>query len=60
MAEPKIDEIRKKVADEWGSHLCYHDKTTFRRNCDPPVHCRCYDIAVAIMTHYELKPRIHR
>jgi hypothetical protein len=59
-AIPSVDNIRKAIADEWGSHVCYHDSWS-RRSCrkdnktcedDPALGCRCEDIAKAIASTF--------
>lgn len=50
-----IEQLKKNISDEWGSHLCYRNSTTTERFC-APEHCRCADIARAILASYSLSP----
>lgn len=52
-----VDKLRRIIADEWGSHVCYHDSWS-RRSCrkdnktgvdNEHLGCRCEDIAKAIV-----------
>jgi hypothetical protein len=52
-ARVSMGELRKVISDEWGSHLCYRNSTTAERVC-ALGHCRCEDIARAILANFAL------
>jgi hypothetical protein len=51
----EIERLKKIISDEWGSHLCYRNSTTTERVCTIG-HCRCADIARAILANFALSP----
>lgn len=52
---PTVDHLRDTISSEWGSHLCYRDEVS-HRICDEDKHCRCVDIARAIVATHGSKP----
>jgi hypothetical protein len=56
----EVDAVRQTIADEWGSHLCYQDAPTAKRTCDHDKHCRCADIARAVISQHALLPNVDR
>jgi hypothetical protein len=54
-AAPSMGQLRKVIYDEWGSHLCYRNSTTAERVC-ALGHCRCEDIARAILANFNVLP----
>ena len=49
-----VDHLRDTISSECGSHLCYRDEIAMRRICDEDKHCRCIDIARAIVSQHAL------
>jgi hypothetical protein len=53
---PLREAIRETIADEWGSHLCYTSDGFGNRICDKDKHCRCADIARAVVSQHAIPP----
>jgi ribA/ribD-fused uncharacterized protein len=53
-AVPTMEAVRETISNEWGSHLCWRSGVNFDRTCDKDKHCRCADIARAVISQHTL------
>lgn len=47
--------VRQVIAAEWGSAICYREPVYSGRTCDTDKHCRCADIARAVMGDFDVR-----